>query len=229
MRTICISDIHGQYDAFCQLLAAVDYNPAIDRLILLGDYIDSGPHGRQVLEKVMQLTANGAIAIRGNHEDAFLSWLAGELPEYPDDYRAYGTLSGYLERSYTPEQDAFTRSFIHKHYSSHITWLQSLPYYFEIPTHIFVHAGIDPKQNDWHDTPSEKFVSIRKKFFLHRTGLSQTVVFGHTPGFKLHGKDDVWFGNDKIGIDGGAGHNRRLNALMIESDGTYHTTFVSCQ
>ncbi|BAU27724.1 serine/threonine protein phosphatase 1 [Aneurinibacillus soli] len=224
MRTICISDIHGHYDAFCHLLTAVNYTPTIDQLILLGDYIDSGPCGKDVIEKIMQLTAEGAIAIRGNHENAFLAWLAGELPEYPDDYRAFGTLSGYLGHPYTPEQEYATRSRICEHYSSHITWIQSLPYFFEHRGHIFVHAGIDPAQNHWYHTPPETLVSIRKKFFKHPTRLSKTVVFGHTPGFKLHDKDEVWFGGDKIGIDGGAGHSRQLNALIIESDGTYRVT-----
>lgn len=224
MRTICISDIHGQYDTFCRLLATINYTPSGDQLILLGDYIDSGPRGKDVIEKIIQLTKAGAVAIRGNHENAFLAWLAGELPEYPDDYRAVATLSGYLGYPYTPEQEHMTRSLIHQHYSSHITWLQSLPYFFQHRDHIFVHAGIDPTQKDWRNTPLETFISIRKKFFNHPTGLSQTVVFGHTPGFKLHGKDEVWFGDDKIGIDGGAGHSRQLNALIIESDGTYRVT-----
>ncbi|GEN33644.1 MULTISPECIES: metallophosphoesterase [Aneurinibacillus] len=49
MRTLCISDIHGHYDAFCRLLERVSYNPASDRLVLMGDFIDGGAgHNRQL-------------------------------------------------------------------------------------------------------------------------------------------------------------------------------------
>lgn len=97
MRTLCISDIHGQYDAFCRLLDTIQYSPISDQLILLGDFIDGGPHGRQVVDKVIELSREGSIAaIRGNHEEAFLAWLHGELPEYTKDYKALPTLKDYI-------------------------------------------------------------------------------------------------------------------------------------
>lgn len=46
-RNLMISDIHGHLNAFEQLLAKVDYQPAHDQLILLGDYIDRGPASKR--------------------------------------------------------------------------------------------------------------------------------------------------------------------------------------
>jgi len=226
MRTLCISDIHGQYDAFCRLLERVSYNPASDRLVLMGDFIDGGPHGRQVVDKVIELTRSGAAAIRGNHEEAFLAWVRGELSEYVEDYKALPTLRDYAGEMIDKQGKKAVREKIRETYAHHIEWMDKLPYFHETKDHIFVHAGIDPTKTDWRDTPKRKLVSIRKKFFLKPTGLHRTVIFGHTPGFKLHGRDDVWLAGDKIGIDGGAGHNRQLNCLAITEHG-YETYSVS--
>jgi serine/threonine protein phosphatase 1 len=219
VRILCISDIHGQYDAFCRLLDKAAYDPDSDRLILLGDFIDGGPCGRQVVDKAIELTRLGAIAIRGNHEEAFLAWLRGDLPEYIEDYKAVPTLRDYIGNKFENRGEKNVRKKIKESYTHHVKWMENLPYFYETADHIFVHAGINPTKSHWRDTSTRHFVSIRKKFFLHPTGLRQTVVFGHTPGFKLYGGDDIWFGGDKIGIDGGAGHNRQLNCLVIIEDG----------
>ncbi|WP_260838729.1 metallophosphoesterase [Heyndrickxia oleronia] len=39
-RILAISDIHGCYDEFIELLDLVEYNSSEDQLILLGDYMD---------------------------------------------------------------------------------------------------------------------------------------------------------------------------------------------
>ncbi|WP_200961556.1 metallophosphoesterase, partial [Paenibacillus sp. Soil522] len=39
-RTLVISDIHGCYDEFINLLALVDFKKNEDLLLLLGDYVD---------------------------------------------------------------------------------------------------------------------------------------------------------------------------------------------
>ena len=52
-RTLIISDIHGELKLFNKLLKKVKYNADKDQLILLGDYIDRGPHSKGVLDRVM--------------------------------------------------------------------------------------------------------------------------------------------------------------------------------
>ena len=68
-RTLVISDIHGELTLFEELLQTAGYNPDKDQLILLGDYIDRGPDSKRVLEKVMELKHEGAVVLKGNHED----------------------------------------------------------------------------------------------------------------------------------------------------------------
>lgn len=65
-RVIMISDIHGCIEPFDRLLTKIQYSPDQDQLILLGDYVDKGPHSNKVVERVMQLVQNSeAIALRG--------------------------------------------------------------------------------------------------------------------------------------------------------------------
>ncbi|UOK56709.1 metallophosphoesterase [Bacillus sp. OVS6] len=53
----------------------IKYNPANDQLILLGDYIDRGPRSKETLSEVMSLVDEGAIALRGNHDQMFYDWI----------------------------------------------------------------------------------------------------------------------------------------------------------
>jgi hypothetical protein len=69
-----IGDIHGEYEAFCQLLGRLGYDqhgnhPQHRTLVLVGDFCDRGPDSPAVLELVEQLVARGkAVAVLGNHE-----------------------------------------------------------------------------------------------------------------------------------------------------------------
>jgi serine/threonine protein phosphatase 1 len=67
-RILAISDIHGQADAMERLLAHAKYNPKKDRLFLLGDYIGKGSNSSVTLHLVKQYVQDGAVALRGNHE-----------------------------------------------------------------------------------------------------------------------------------------------------------------
>lgn len=78
MKRYMMSDIHGFLEAFEAALKKTDLSGK-NQLILLGDYIDYGPDGRAVLEKVRALQekygSEKVIALMGNHEKALLDWL----------------------------------------------------------------------------------------------------------------------------------------------------------
>ena len=71
MKRYMMSDIHGFLEAFEAALKKTDLSGK-NQLILLGDYIDYGPDGRAVLEKVRALQekygSEKVIALMGNHE-----------------------------------------------------------------------------------------------------------------------------------------------------------------
>ena len=60
-----ISDIHGEYDKFIELLGKIQLKDS-DTLYILGDVVDRGPHPIKVLLKIMEMP--NAVCIVGNHE-----------------------------------------------------------------------------------------------------------------------------------------------------------------
>jgi serine/threonine protein phosphatase 1 len=231
-RTFVISDIHGCYHEFIKLLSEVGYNSKKDKLILLGDYEDRGFYSKEVIVKVMQLASDGAIALRGNHDYMFLDALSGG-----DDYLflhngGIQTIESYVGYNWFEKHQGFdfnryleAKEFIKTHYAHHIEFLKSLPYHHEDESHIYVHAGLNPAYEKWTEQPVDNFIWIRDIFLNNKTTVDKTIVFGHTPVINLHDSGDVWFKEDKIGIDGGCVFGYQLNCLEI-IDGTYNTYSV---
>src|SRR5262245_58403601 len=74
-RTFAIGDIHGELGELFKLLGGLPSLDPGDTLVFLGDYIDRGPQSAQVVDYLRRLprqTPAKVIALRGNHEDAWL-------------------------------------------------------------------------------------------------------------------------------------------------------------
>ena len=80
-----MSDIHGYLDALEDALkripdleATLNGDPETNRLIFLGDYVDQGPHSREVLQRIYDLQTtypDNVVAIKGNHDEWFIEFL----------------------------------------------------------------------------------------------------------------------------------------------------------
>ncbi|KGT72697.1 hypothetical protein MA20_48730 [Bradyrhizobium japonicum] len=235
-RSLVISDIHGELDKFCRLLVQADYQPEKDQLILLGDYIDRGPDPKGVVEKIMQLKQQGAIVLKGNHDDwmtkAFerdplivAKWLRNggdktlhsydHPAQYPDD-----GMEEYIQQAAGSIAELKTASAI---VAEHLDFLAGLDYYHQTDEFIFVHGGVHPT-TPLAETDPSVLIWIRDEFHKGYKG-EKTVVFGHTTTNNLHGCDsfEVYFGqNNIIGIDGGAVFGGRLNCLELPSKKVYY-------
>jgi diadenosine tetraphosphatase ApaH/serine/threonine PP2A family protein phosphatase len=64
-----LTDIHGNREAFQAVLDDVEAHGA-DRLALLGDLVGYGPDPEWCCETAARLSAEGAIAVKGNHDSA---------------------------------------------------------------------------------------------------------------------------------------------------------------
>ena len=111
-----IADIAGHYD---ELIKLMDIMPN-DGFIFLGDMVDRGPQGRQVLEFVKN---NPEItALYGNHEDLMVDWVL-DYKQYPGKIWAQNggdtTLKSY-ENGQTRDFDLMVK---------HSNWLETLPLY----------------------------------------------------------------------------------------------------
>lgn len=217
-RMLAISDIHGEFEMFEELLQTAQYDLGNDQLILLGDYVDRGPQSREVLKRVMELKQQGAIVLRGNHDEMMLAAAADKAGARERWARngAIPTLLSYDSAIQGMEIPAGVD------FWEHIDFIGKLDYYHETEEYIFVHAGVQ-SGTPVQETDPYTLIWIREEFYEAYTG-NKTVVFGHTPAFVLRGTEnhDVFFGDNRIiGIDGGAAYGGQLNCLELPSKRVY--------
>lgn len=217
-RILVISDIHGELKLFDSLLEKVKYDADEDQLILLGDYVDRGPDSKGVLNRVSELKRNGAVVLRGNHDEMMLNvvdGVSGALERWERN-GALMTLQSYDSSIESVKLSAGAE------FEKHISLIREMDYYYETKDYIFVHAGVSP------DTPVQKtdphtFLWIRELFYEKYSG-DKTVIFGHTPtsAIRQEKNHDIYFGeNNIIGIDGAATYGGQLNCLELPGKRTH--------
>ena len=72
MKTVILSDIHGNREALFVILDSVKKNGA-ESIIILGDIIDYGPHSDEVIEMIKEFPLPLICNIWGNHESAVMN------------------------------------------------------------------------------------------------------------------------------------------------------------
>ena len=223
-----IGDIHGCRDKLVRLLELLHYDPAADRLIFLGDYIDRGPDSKGVLDLMLDLQHENAanIFLMGNHEDNFLTYFHACTTDERADYwltepffagGGVATLQSYCPGLRYPSETRALAAIP----PAHLTFLANLRLYWTNQDYIAVHAGVRPgiplEQQYEND-----LLRIRGPFLYTPHGLGKCVVFGHTP-FREVRRD-----TDKIGIDTGACYTDmgygKLTALCLQTRLTFQTT-----
>lgn len=166
-RQFAVSDIHGFYDTFNELLNKIGFNKD-DRLFILGDIIDKGPHGKEMLEMIIDLIDKKyqVFPLRGNHEDMML---ASHKKQYDDE-----TLSLPILRRSKGIRDEQRNI-----YPPYLRLIEKLPYYYELENFYLVHAGFDfTKPNPMKAYLSMLWVSDFK--IDNEIIKNKTIIHGHT-------------------------------------------------
>lgn len=223
----CISDIHGCYNEFMELLELIKFGGE-DTLYVLGDVIDRGDASVKCLQFIMK---NPNIKmLMGNHELMMLEALTlqdeearqemFELWHYNGGGRTYSEFKALAEG----EQQEM------------LDFLQKLPFYYVLKErskkYFLVHAGLDcsnrkPREHLMTTIKRQKMehpcdlVWIREKFMWAKALPSYTVIFGHTSTSRIpsHRRPLIWHDlnhKDKIGIDCGCYGGGRLAALRLD-------------
>lgn len=177
-----ISDIHGEYQLFLDLLDKIKFS-ATDEMIICGDIIDKGEHSVKLLKYIM--SQPNIRCILGNHEYAFLKYYWALMKDCEDNYdlvlaklKEYFSNDGYLLDWET------------------VDWIESLPFWIEEDSFICVHAGI-PLTLDNHLMPLEK---VRVEYLVNDRWFKEPnvvhlskkcVFFGHTPTSYVTGKNEI--------------------------------------
>jgi bis(5'-nucleosyl)-tetraphosphatase (symmetrical) len=123
MSVYAVGDIQGCYAEFRQLLDLIAFDPAHDRLWLVGDLVNRGPESLSVLRTVRELGAS-AVTVLGNHDFHLLTVAAGHRRAHDGD-----TLGGILD---APDRDEL------------LAWLRTRPLVVLEDEWLLVHAGLLP-------------------------------------------------------------------------------------
>lgn len=192
-RLLAIADIHGCHEELLLLLREAAYNPAQDKLILLGDYINADDKATwNTLSLIRQLVASGARALAGNQE---LRLLASD------------SNARLLEPSV-------------KHWLQELPFYHlEAPYLF---VHAGIRPGVPLLKQSRQDLTEIRDAFIHNDLAEHDDCKPYIVIFGHTPTFKLKAiPGSIWQGQRKIGIDTGAKHGYRLTLLDLSGQMSY--------
>lgn len=221
-RVYAIGDVHGRLDLLRTLIALIDSDnaargPAETTVIMLGDFIDRGPHSSEVIDYLVSglpLFA-GFRFLKGNHEEAMLKSLTnGGNPRQTGWLRFGGWET--LESYGVPESvldhfsgEALAEEICRYVPTAHLDFLHAGEDSVRLGDYLFVHAGIRPGVALDEQRPAD-LRWIRESFLDDDTYHGAVIVHGHTIS------ETPEFRANRIGIDTGAYDTGVLTALGLE-------------
>lgn len=228
-RTFAIGDIHGEVEPLFKLLGCFPELDPEDTLLFVGDFLDRGPRSKEVVDYVRDLDKQikaKVVALRGNHEDAWLRVIDRGWPEFilPPGNGCLATLRSYTggrvaEPHETPERDEVQPLLSGSFFPEDVVqWMRELKFFYEDEHAIYVHAGLPRDQDGGFHHPSDApnptaLLWCRDEGFF-RDYRGKRVVFGHTatellpPELSSYTPDDpsdIWAGPCTVGLDTGCG------------------------
>jgi serine/threonine protein phosphatase 1 len=224
LRLVAVGDIHGRTDLLAELHGRLDLEtrksgrPAPIE-IYLGDYIDRGPHSRQVVDALIaRQRQRHIICLMGNHERMLLRALSepGAVMEWlhyggEDTLRSYGLGAGDLRGAAERDPSLVCRVMRELIPREHVVFLSRLALRFPIGGFLFVHAGIRPGV-PLRDQREQDLLWIREGFIDSTADHGFVVVHGHTP---VRAPE---FLRNRINLDTGAVYTGQLTGLLISDD-----------
>jgi len=141
-----IGDIHGYADPLVRLLATLGYRERdgvwrhpTREAIFLGDFIDRGPHQREVIGVVRpMIEAGAALAVMGNHEFNALGFHTPH-PETGEPLRPWS-------KKNRDQHDAFIAAYEGREDEMRdvLDWFRTLPLWLDLGALRVIHACWDP-------------------------------------------------------------------------------------
>jgi len=148
-KKFVIGDIHGNYIGLIQCLERSNFDYKNDTLISLGDVVDGHSQSFEVVEELLKI--KNLIAVKGNHDDWFNTWL--ETGKNPSNWQQGQKATGmsYLEKS-RPGTEWYMYDGSEVYHSirtndipdRHIEFFNNqLPYYIDDKNNLFIHGGFN--------------------------------------------------------------------------------------
>jgi serine/threonine protein phosphatase 1 len=200
MRTLVIGDIHGCFDELRDLLDSAALSTD-DQIIALGDFMDRGPDSPSVLAFIRD--SGNARSLKGNHERKHLLASRGIVKP---------ALSQRLARTQFDDEE----------YARALEYLESLPFFIELPEAILVHgfwqAGLTLQEQD--PLVLQGTMTGQYRLGHHLTGPwfeaydgPKPLVVGHQD--YLQTGDPLIVGDRVFGLDTGCCRGARLTGLLL--------------
>lgn len=168
MRTLVIGDIHGSLTALEALADLVDFAPD-DVIVTLGDYVDRGPHSKEVIDFLIELKESyKVITLKGNHE------VMMEKARDSEQERYFWYINGG-----EATLDSFQAANLNHIPAAYWDFINSCARYHETANHILAHAGLEPEVALEDQTDQYLFWQRIGNTKPHVSG--KTLVCGHTP------------------------------------------------
>ena len=234
-----ISDIHGHYDRYTELLKKISFGPD-DELYVLGDVIDRGEHGMKILQDMMM--RSNVIPIAGNHEYMALNALPWLLQEITDDSLSSFTSDKIdaLTQWIAVGGDTSIKEFaaLSKEEKEDILdYLNDFSLYEEVYAggrkYLLVHAGLKNFKEDFDIDHCDISDLIFETCDYDKCYFDDCyLVTGHLPVREIRRRygietseehqDDVLFRNHHIATDCGCGYGLRLAAVCLDTLQVYY-------
>ncbi len=133
MRKFILGDLHSSYKALKQVLNKVNFDYENDKLIFLGDLMDSYSEPDKCTEELMNI--KNFVFIRGNHDQWGIDFYEGKMKKrISSDFASWQAHGG--RATYECYGETMPKE--------HLDFLKSSVFYHEEDDCLFVHGGIDP-------------------------------------------------------------------------------------
>jgi serine/threonine protein phosphatase 1 len=222
MRVYVVGDVHGRADLLTSVLARIDQDRRRRRIdnavqVFLGDYIDRGPHSREVIDAlIVRRKQSPVVCLKGNHEAIALRALTDS--KALQKWLQLGARDTLISYGVTPpttanhrDADETVRAMRTAMPENHKRFISGLALSITCGDFFLSHAGVRPgiplslqHQRD--------LLWIRDDFLQYKGSLGKVVVHGHTPV----SVPEVL--PNRINIDTGAYATGRLTCLVLEDD-----------
>jgi bis(5'-nucleosyl)-tetraphosphatase (symmetrical) len=133
MATYAIGDIQGCHTTLLRLVERLRFDPARDRLWLVGDLVNRGPGSLEVL-RWAKAQGTSVVVVLGNHDLYLLARVFAAAKKKTRD-----TLENVMT---APDRDEL------------VAWLRTRPLIHHEGAHVLVHAGLHPS---WSVAEAESF------------------------------------------------------------------------
>lgn len=223
MATYVMSDLHGMFDEFIEMLDLIRFSSE-DNLIIIGDIFDRGPNPIEIIDFIAG--RKNIHLIRGNHEEMFLEYCENGYPNL-----------WYMNGGRTTHEQIMEKGFDYQ--ESLYKYIKNLPTVMVWDDNILCHAGLYLPSN-YNEISIEKLIDMQDEetVLWDRSNIGNerkiegfNIICGHTPVQTIDKNDDessevkILERNGTYYIDCGCyfkNHGGKLACLRLEDKKEYY-------